>query len=193
MKEHIIAAIDTKRKILASSEILQNLTNIISLLKKVYQKGGKMLIAGNGGSAADAQHFAAEIVGHYQIKRPGRPALALTTDTSALTSISNDDGYDYIFSRQIEALGQAGDVLIVITTSDLEEKEHGHSANLWQAIEQAKKQNLTVIGLLSEKSKRIGEMVDHHLKVPSQETPIIQEVHIMLIHIICAELEKSFV
>lgn len=142
---------------------------------------GKMLLCGNGGSAADAQHFAAEMVGRFERERPGLAAIALTTDTSALTAISNDYDYDLIFSKQVHALGRAGDILVAISTS-------GNSANVVAAIHAAHDRGMNVIALTGKDGGQIGEMLsgdDIHLCVPVKRTCRIQEVHITIIHALC--------
>ncbi len=147
--------------------------------------GGKLLIAGNGGSAADAQHFAAEMVATlHKEKRRGYPAIALTTDTSFLTAWSNDFGFEGIFSRQVEALGRAGDVFIGISTS-------GNSENIIQAAEQAKQMGLRTICLLGQDGGRLKAIADACLIVPSKSTARIQEVHTLIIHAVCEEVIKN--
>ena len=146
--------------------------------------GHKILLCGNGGSAADAQHIAAELVGRYTRERPGWPAIALTTDTSALTAIGNDYGYDRIFDRQVEALGRAGDVLIAISTS-------GSSPNVLAAVERARGQGLYTLGLAGRDGGRLAEACDLCLTVPHAETARIQEMHITLGHILCDLTESS--
>lgn len=142
---------------------------------------GKLLLCGNGGSAADAQHFAAEMVGRFERERPGLAAIALTTDTSALTAISNDYDYDLIFSKQVHALGRAGDILVAISTS-------GNSANVVAAIHAAHDRGMSVIALTGKDGGQIGEILsgdDVHLCVPVKRTCRIQEVHITIIHALC--------
>lgn len=150
----------------------------------MFLRGGKLLLAGNGGSAADAQHIAAEFVGHFKEDRPPLPAIALTTDTSALTAIGNDYGFDNVFSRQIEALGQAGkDVLVLISTS-------GRSMNIQKAAATAQKHNIKIIGFLGKGGGDIKNMADIAIIVPSDDTQHIQEAHITIGHIICDIVEK---
>lgn len=145
----------------------------------------KILIAGNGGSAADAQHFAGELVNRFLIDRQALPVIALTTDSSILTSISNDSGFQYIFSRQIEALGERGDIFIGISTS-------GNSENIIQAIKTAKKTGLLTIGLLGNNGGKTKKYCDFALVVPSRSTPRIQEAHILVIHILCELIDNFF-
>lgn len=146
--------------------------------------GRKLLIMGNGGSAADAQHFAAEMVGRFLLERKALPAIALTTDTSILTAIGNDYGFDDIFKRQVEALAKPGDILIGISTS-------GTSRNVKLALEAGKHIGAKTIGLLGRDGGGIGLLVDLNLTVPSYETPRIQELHLTVLHILCDLVEKG--
>ncbi|WP_457639470.1 D-sedoheptulose 7-phosphate isomerase [Persephonella sp.] len=148
------------------------------LMAKRLKSGRKVLICGNGGSAADAQHFAAEIVGRFEKERRGYPAIALTTDTSALTAIGNDYGFDQIFSRQVEALGEKGDILIGISTS-------GNSQNVIKAVETAKKIGIFTVGFLGKDGGKLKEIVDTAFIVPHSRTARIQEVHLTLEHTLC--------
>jgi D-sedoheptulose 7-phosphate isomerase len=149
-----------------------------------YRNQRKILIAGNGGSAADAQHFAGELVSRFYFDRPALAAIALTTDTSILTAIGNDYGYEDVFSRQIQALGQAGDVFIAISTS-------GNSPNILKAISQSKAQGLTVIGLTGRTGGKMKALCDLCLCAPSDSTPRIQECHLVLEHTLCACIEEA--
>lgn len=146
--------------------------------------GSKILIAGNGGSAADAQHFAGELVSRFYFDRPALAAVALTTDTSILTAIGNDYGYEDVFSRQVQALGQARDIFIAISTS-------GNSPNILKAIAQAKTQGLTVIGLTGRTGGKMRDACDVCLCAPSDSTPHIQECHLVIEHALCADIEQS--
>ncbi|HEX9593317.1 MAG TPA: D-sedoheptulose 7-phosphate isomerase [bacterium] len=148
--------------------------------------GRKVLLCGNGGSAADAQHIAAELVGRYARERRGLPAVALTTDTSALTAIGNDYGFDRIFARQVEALAQAGDVLIAISTS-------GNSPNVLQAVETARQLGVGTIGLAGRGGGALRALVDLCLVAPHEETARIQELHITIGHILCDLVEAALV
>lgn len=149
-----------------------------------YGRGSKILIAGNGGSAADAQHFAGELVSRFYFDRPALAAIALTTDTSILTAIGNDYGYEDVFSRQVQALGQTGDVFIAISTS-------GNSPNILKAIAQAKSQGLTVIGLTGHTGGKMQALCDVCLCAPSDSTPHIQECHLVIEHALCAGIEQA--
>lgn len=146
--------------------------------------GNKLLIIGNGGSAADAQHISAEIVGRYKQDRPAWAAIALTTDTSALTAISNDYGFDQVFARQVEGFGQRGDVLLALSTS-------GRSANILAALRTARELGLATIGFTGSKGVAIGALCDHLLVVPSDDTPIVQQIHLTIAHGICDEIEQT--
>ena len=166
--------------------------NYVTQLKKICQKEietlkseNKILIAGNGGSAADAQHFAAELVGRFEIERKGLPAIALTTDSSILTSIGNDYSYDYIFARQIEALAFPGDIFVGISTS-------GNSENIVRAVEKAKEKGVFTIGLLGKDGGKLAEMCDEALIVPSDKTARIQVLHEMCIQIMCKFIDNAF-
>lgn len=155
---------------------------VVDLLLEVLKRGNKIMIAGNGGSAADAQHFAAELVGRFLKERNGYPAIALTTDSSILTSIGNDYGYEELFSRQINALGKAGDAFIGISTS-------GNSENIIKAFTQCKNIGIRTVALLGRDGGRIKNMADYIMLVPLQETPRIQEIHTMTVHMICEMVE----
>ena len=146
--------------------------------------GGCAFICGNGGSAADAQHFAAELTGRFERERRAWPAVALTTDTSALTAIGNDYGFDHVFSRQLEALGRPGDLLIAISTS-------GNSRNVLQAVAHAKANGIATIGLLGRDGGQLAREVDHALVIPSERTARIQEMHILILHIWCEMLDAA--
>ncbi len=174
----------TKQSILENETLLDLLVEVAQKCVEVYKNGKKILIAGNGGSAADAQHFAAELVGRYGFDRPSLPSLALTTDTSALTAIGNDYGYDYVFSRQLEGLGVQGDLFIGISTS-------GNSQNVLNAFESAKSRGITTVALVGRDGGRMGQMADYAIIIPSEKTPRIQESHLLVEHIICDIIEKE--
>ncbi|MEM9947023.1 MAG: D-sedoheptulose 7-phosphate isomerase [Cyanobacteria bacterium P01_D01_bin.36] len=151
---------------------------------EIYKNGRKILVAGNGGSAADAQHMAAELSGRFNIDRPGLPAIALTANSSAVTAIGNDYGYDKVFSRQAQAQGQAGDLFIGISTS-------GNSGNLLAAIEECKAQGITTVGITGRSGGKMAEVCDICIRVPADSTARIQECHIVIVHILCAAVEES--
>lgn len=184
IKNYIQASIDTKQKILNDEKILENIKNIAEVIVKAYKNGKKVLTAGNGGSAGDAQHIAGELVSKFFFDRPALNALSLTTDTSILTAIGNDYGYEYSFARQIQANAKEGDIFIAISTS-------GNSKNIVNAILEAKKKNVTTIGLVGQKACEMDTLCDYIIKVPSESTPTIQESHIMIGHIICAIVEEA--
>jgi D-sedoheptulose 7-phosphate isomerase len=165
-------------------ELIPQIAAVAEELKACLKRGGKILLMGNGGSAADSQHIAAEIVGRYKKERRGLPAIALTTDTSILTSVGNDYGYDYIFARQIEALCRAEDVVIGITTS-------GNSKNVVAAIEEANKIGATTIGLTGGSGGKLSSLCKFNLVMPSNDTPRIQEAHIFVGHSLCDLLESD--
>ena len=148
-------------------------------------QGGKILIFGNGGSAADAQHIAAELVGRYKVERKGLAAIALTTDTSALTAIGNDYGYDHVFDRQVEALANKGDIVIGISTG-------GSSANVISALALAKEIDCKTIGFSGRSGGEMNELCDVNLVVPAEDTPCIQEMHIVIGHTLCHLIEQAF-
>lgn len=148
------------------------------------QGGGKVLVFGNGGSAADAQHFAGELVGRYLRDRPALSALALTTDPSVMTALGNDLGYEAVFRRQVEAHGRPGDVAIGISTS-------GRSPNVLAALEAARARGMATVGLTGGGGGRLRGLVDHLIDVPSTETPRIQEVHGMVVHLLCEVVEET--
>lgn len=161
------------------------LSKLESLVVAALQSGGKILAFGNGGSAADAQHLAAEFTIRFVKRRRALAAVALTTDTSALTACGNDFGFDQIFARQIEALGRPGDVAIGISTS-------GNSPNVVAALERARAQGLTTAAFSGEDGGKLREIADPLILVPSQETARIQEMHMLLLHILCAEIDRQF-
>lgn len=155
------------------------------LIRDALAGGHKILFCGNGGSAADSQHLAAEIVGRFQKERPSLPALALTVDTSVLTAVANDYGYDTVFSRQVEGLGNDGDVLVGISTS-------GNSKNVIAAIEAARKKQMKVIGFTGIGGGKMADLCDVCLAVPSRVTARTQEMHIMMGHILCEIAEEAY-
>ena len=175
---------DTISAVLEDEALLQNLEKAGMLCVDALKSGKKVMLAGNGGSAADSQHIAAELVSRLNYDRPGLAAVALTTDTSALTAIGNDYGYERVFARQLEAIGQQGDVLIALSTS-------GNSPNILQALESARKRGLTTIGFTGKTGGKMVGQCDILLAMPSAHTPHIQECHIMFGHIICQIIEDT--
>ncbi|MCX2975933.1 D-sedoheptulose 7-phosphate isomerase [Candidatus Marimicrobium litorale] len=182
--EEFQSSVAVKQRILEDSAFTEQVLHMGQLLIERYRGGNKLLIGGNGGSAADAQHIAAEFVSRFNFDRPGLPALALTTDTSILTAVGNDYGYDQLFRRQLEANGVAGDVFLGISTS-------GNSPNILQALEAAAEKGVTTFGMTGESGGAMRELCDYCLCVPSAETPRIQEVHILIGHTLCAMVELA--
>ncbi len=182
--KHIQESIEVKKKLLENDDILKNILETSQACIKAYKNNNKILIAGNGGSAADAQHIAGELVSRFYFDRPGLAAFALTTDTSILTAIGNDYGYEKLFSRQIQANGCSGDVFIGISTS-------GNSKNIIEALTECKKKKIITIGLTGDKDCEMDKLCDICIKIPSTSTPRIQESHIVVGHIICAIIEEE--
>lgn len=165
-------------------QLLPQIGAVAQCMRDCLKNGGKILVMGNGGSAADSQHIAAEIVGRYKRDRRGLPAIALTTDTSIITSVGNDFGFDFIFSRQVEALCNPADVVIGISTS-------GNSANVIKAIETAKEIGAATVALTGGTGGKLAAMCDFSLIMPSSDTPRIQEAHIFVGHSLCGLLEAD--
>ena len=175
-------SLDIKRRFFDQS--IAEIAEAAQLIIAAMRSGGKLLIFGNGGSAADAQHIAAELAFKMGRERQALPAIALTTDTSLLTAISNDRHFDFVFARQIQALGRKGDVVLAISTS-------GNSPNVVEAVKQASAMDIKTVGLLGNSGGKLAELVDLPLIVPHHETPRIQEVHITISHIICQLIEDE--
>ena len=184
IKEEISRSIEAKQNILDDSDLLDKIARAAGIITESYKAGHITLLAGNGGSAADAQHLAGELVNRFYFDRPGIPALSLSTDTSVLTAISNDYGFKYLFARQIQAQGSKGDVFIGISTS-------GNSENILEALKSCKDKGIFSIGLTGNKSIEMDKFCDICIKVPSDSTPRIQESHILIGHIICAIVEEN--
>ncbi|MEO2118104.1 MAG: D-sedoheptulose 7-phosphate isomerase [Methanocaldococcus sp.] len=182
MKRYFEESANVKLKFIEENE--EKLKKAVEVIYNALKNGNKILICGNGGSASDSQHFAAEIVGRFKLERRGMPAIALTTDTSILTAIGNDYGFDRIFERQVEALGKEGDVLVGISTS-------GNSENVIKAVNKAKEMGIYTIGLLGKSGGKLKDIVDLALIVPSNDTARIQECHLTIYHVICEEVEKK--
>lgn len=172
-EEHIVVA-----NLVIQSEILEQVERISKVIKEALANGNKVLFCGNGGSAADSQHLAAEFVGRFQKERQGLPAIALTVDTSILTAVGNDYGFDKVFVRQVEALAKKGDVLIGISTS-------GNSGNVVQAVELAKQKGVYCVGMTAEGGGKLLQLCDECIAVPAKVTARAQEMHILIGHIIC--------
>ena len=174
-------SIRAKEKFFIKTNV-QRLAKCAELVSTAFTSGHKLMIAGNGGSAADAQHVAAEFVNRFMIERPPLPAIALTTDSSILTSVGNDYDFSLSFSKQVAALGKEGDVLLAISTS-------GGSQNVIKAAEDAKKKGITVIALTGKDGGKLAKKADIVLNVPVESTPRIQETHILVLHILCEQID----
>jgi len=172
-------------EILLDNKVFQKkIEDSAKLIIKAFSKSGKLMIAGNGGSAADAQHIAAEFIGKLNLKRKALPAIALTTDTSILTCISNDYHFNQIFFRQIQGIGKSGDVFLAITTS-------GKSKNILEAIKLSKKKKIKIIVLTGKNGKFLEKYTNVCIPIPSSNTQTIQEMHIIILHIICDLIEQN--
>lgn len=169
---------------LKDSEYMILAGKVINEMVESLNNGGKILLAGNGGSAADAQHFAGEIVGRFMMEREALPAISLCVDPSVMTCIGNDYGYEKVFSRQIKGLGNKGDIFVAISTS-------GNSDNLIDAVISAREKGLITVGFLGKDGGKLKEICDYSLVVPSKITPRIQEVHTFTVHIMCENIEKQ--
>jgi D-sedoheptulose 7-phosphate isomerase len=188
MKNYIVAQLSEAQRVmsimLTDEALLSRAQAAAVACINCIQHGGKILLAGNGGSAADAQHIAGELVSRFAFDRPGLPAIALTTDSSILTAIGNDYGYERLFSRQVQAHGNKGDVFVGYSTS-------GKSPNILSAFEEARKRGLVCIGLTGNRGGPMRDLCDYLLEVPSSDTPKIQEGHLVLGHILCGLIENS--
>ncbi len=182
--DRLKSSIEVKEKIIKDSKLIEKIILSSEKIIECYKKGGKLLFAGNGGSAADAQHLAAELVVRFYLNRKALKALALNTNTSILTATANDFDFTQIFSRQIEANGDKGDIFIGFSTS-------GNSPNIIEAIKTAKEKELFIIGFTGETGGKMKEMCDILINVPSNDTPRIQEAHITIGHIICEIVERK--
>ena len=176
-------ALANMQALAGDADLHADLQHAVELCVRALQDGRKLLFAGNGGSAADAQHWAGELVSRFYYDRPGLAAIALTTDSSILTAIGNDYGYDYTFARQLEALGQAGDVFVAISTS-------GNSPNILRAAEAARARGVHVVGFTGRTGGKLAPLADLCFRMPSDETPRIQEGHEFVGHLLCALIES---
>lgn len=184
-------SLDVKAAIAAHHQAIDRLASLeeelcraAAMVEETFRRGGTVFACGNGGSAADAQHFAAELTGRYQMDRPGYPAVALTTDSSALTSIGNDYGFEHIFARQLQALSRPGDLLIAISTS-------GNSANVMRAVDYAREHEIHTLGLLGRDGGALASRVDLPLTIDVDATARVQEAHIVILHLLCEAFEKQ--
>jgi D-sedoheptulose 7-phosphate isomerase len=176
------AAADLNRRV--AGEQADQVVAAAQLMRDAIARGGQVLVFGNGGSATDAQHFAAELVGRFTRERRGWPVIALTADSAVLTSVANDYGYDYVFARQVEAHGRPGDVALGITTS-------GASANVNRGLQRARDAGLSTIGLTGRDGGETGRLVDVHVNVPGTTSAQVQEVHRTLLHVMCELIERT--
>ena len=181
---HLAQSLAGLERATQDSALLAAARKIAAVFVTALRAGNKLLIIGNGGSAADAQHIAAEIVGRYKQERPGHAAIALTTDTSALTAIANDYGFEQVFARQVTGLGLRGDVLLALSTS-------GRSPNILAALRIARENGIVTVGFTGAKGKTLGELCDHLLVSPSDDTPVVQQIHLTAAHAICDEIEQA--
>ena len=181
---HLKQLLEALERANGDASMLSSARKIAAAIIAALRSGNKLLIVGNGGSAGDAQHIAAEIVGRYKKDRPGYAAIALTTDTSALTAIANDYGFEQVFARQVEGLGVRGDVLLALSTS-------GRSANVLAALRKARELGLVTIGFTGSKGEAMAADCDHLLIAPSDDTPVVQQIHLAVGHGICDEIEQT--
>jgi D-sedoheptulose 7-phosphate isomerase len=181
---HLALSRDALERAMQDAGLLDTARKIANVVADALRCGNKLLLAGNGGSAADAQHIAAEIVGRYKKERQAYAAIALTTDTSALTAISNDYGFEQVFARQVEGLGRRGDVLLAITTS-------GRSPNILAALKTARQNGLVTVGFTGIKGTAMAGSCDHLLVAPSDDTAVIQQIHMAFAHGVCELAEQT--
>jgi D-sedoheptulose 7-phosphate isomerase len=184
IKQQILSSVELKQKLLESPSLISAVEIAAMAVLTALKSSRKLLLAGNGGSAADAQHIAAEFVNKFNLERAGLPAIALTTDTSILTSVGNDYSFSQIFARQVRALGNEGDVFIAISTS-------GKSSNLFEALKACREKKIVTIGLTGESGGTMKELSDICIHIPSEETPRVQEAQILIGHIICSIVEEE--
>jgi len=185
IKDIIQSSIDVKTKILNDEKLLQTLNDCVTVMVKAFENGNKVLFCGNGGSASDAQHLAAEFSGRFYTDRDALPAEALHCNTSYLTAVANDYSYDVIYSRLIKGIGNKGDVLVGLSTS-------GNSTNIVNAFETAREKGMITIGFTGSTGGKLKALSDHLINIPSDDTPRIQESHITLGHIICQFVEEIY-
>ena len=183
IKNIIKASIDTKQQILQDEALVSEVEKVAMVVTEAFRKGNKVLLCGNGGSAADAQHIAAEFSGRFYSDRDPLPSEALHCNTSYLTAVGNDYGFEYVYSRIVKGMGKSGDILIGLSTS-------GNSVNIINAIEQATKIGMITVGFTG-KGGKMKDLCDHIINVPSTDTPRIQEAHIMVGHIVCQLVEEQ--
>lgn len=184
IRQNIRQGLESKRKLLEDEILLAMIERVAQLCIDAYKNGNKLLLCGNGGSASDVQHMVGELVGRYLMERRGIPAIALNANTTVMTAIANDYDYDSMFAKQVRALGKEGDILFGISTS-------GNSQNVVKAFEEARKMGIKTVGLTGRSGGKMKAKSDYLLNVTSDITPRIQEMHIMLIHIICGLIENG--
>lgn len=184
IKAELQESIRTKQRLLADDDLIETIGAVAEACVAAYRRGNRILVAGNGGSAADSQHIAAELVSRFYFDRPGLPAIALTTDTSMLTAIGNDYGFERLFARQVQANGREGDVFIGISTS-------GKSRNILAGLEEARTHGICTVGFTGATNGPMDALCDFIVHVPSTSTPRIQESHITIGHLICADIEEQ--
>ena len=184
IKNIIRASIDTKQQILQNKELLVTIEKVVTVITNAFKKGNRVYFCGNGGSAADAQHLAAEFSGRFYTDRKALPAEALHCNSSYLTAVANDYGFDVVYSRMIDGIGNSGDILIGLSTS-------GNSVNMLKAFETAKQKEIITIGFTGASGGKMKDLSDHLINIPSNDTPRIQESHITIGHIICQLVEEK--
>ena len=185
IKEIVSSSIETKQRLLNNEALLKSICDTVEIIVNAFRNGNRVYFCGNGGSAADAQHLAAEFSGRFYTDRKALPAEALHCNTSYLTAVANDYSFDDIYSRLIDGIGEQGDVLIGLSTS-------GNSKNIIKAFETAKKKGMVTIGLTGESGGNMKPLCDQLINIPSTDTPRIQESHIMVGHIICQLVEEKY-
>ena len=184
IRNNIEESINAKKKLLADDSLLSVVEEVSRICIDAYEKGSKVMVCGNGGSASDAQHMAGELVGRYKMERAGIPAIALNANTAVMTALGNDYDYESIFAKQVVALGKKEDVLFVISTS-------GNSKNTVLACEEAKKMGIITVALTGAQGGILKTLCDYTINVPSDNTPRIQEMHILIIHSLCGIIERE--
>ncbi len=184
IEAHLRLSLATLERATSDAALLATIRTIAAAIIAALRAGNRILLIGNGGSAADAQHIAAEIIGRYKQDRPAYAAIALTTDTSVLTAVANDYGFEQVFARQVEGLGRRGDVLLALSTS-------GRSPNILTALRKARELGLVTIGFTGLKGEALGTLCDHLFVSPSDDTPVVQQIHLTVAHGICDEIERT--
>lgn len=184
IKSHLGDSSALQKQLSADNSFLERVKDSANAISSALKAGKKILVAGNGGSASQSQHFVAELVGKYLKERAPQKAVSLVSDVATMTSLANDFGYEYIFSKQVEALGEKGDVFVALSTS-------GNSENILKALEKAEKLGITRVGLAGRDGGKMKDLCDHLLIVPSDSTPLIQESHLSILHILADLVEES--